>query len=257
MFAEERLLHIVEMISRNGKVTVAELSEALGVSTVTIRRDLERLEAKELLLRTHGGAMTMNEDLRTAAQEKTFSEKEEAYAAEKERIADAAARLVEDGDAIMLTPGTTNMLLARKLAGKKELTIVTNAANIAAQIGHQPGWDVILTGGNMRPKSFALVGALAEHALSRVRADKLFLGVDGLDFEHGLTTPNFAEASVNRSMIAVAKNVIVVADRSKFHRVTFSRIAALEVTHTVITDHLLPKNDAQRIRELDIHLILA
>jgi DeoR/GlpR family transcriptional regulator of sugar metabolism len=256
MFAEERLLRIVEIVNQLGKATVAELSENLAVSAVTIRRDLERLEEKELLIRTHGGAMALQNTLLEVAPEKSFSEKNEAFAAEKERIAEAASKLVNDGDAVLLTPGTTNMRLARLLIGKKELTLVTNAANIVTHIGSQSGIAIILTGGKLRDKSFAMVGPLADQALSGIRVDKLFLGIDGFDFKEGLTTPNLAEANTNRQMISIAKKVIVVADHSKFGKVTFSQIAPLGVVHTVISDRLIPEEVAQKIRDLGIELIL-
>jgi DeoR/GlpR family transcriptional regulator of sugar metabolism len=256
MFAEERLLRIVEMVNQLGKATVAELSESLTVSSVTIRRDLERLDEKGMLIRTHGGAIALQNNRLEVTQEKSFSEKEEAFAAEKERIAEAASKLVNDGDAVLLTPGTTNMRLARMLIGKKELTLVTNAANIVTHIGSQSGIDIILTGGKLRNKSFAMVGPLADQALSGIRVDKLFLGLDCFDFNEGLTTPNLAEANTNRQMISIAKKVIVVADHSKFGKVTFSQIAPLHVVHTVISDHLLPIEVAQKIRELGIELIL-
>jgi len=257
MFAEERLLHIVEIVNRKGKATVAELSRALDVSPATVRRDLERLEEKELLVRTHGGAIPVQGRLTEVAHEQSFSEKQEAFAEEKERIAAAAAGLIADEEAVLLTPGTTNMLLARKLAGKKELTVVTNAANIAARLGDLPGIDVILVGGKLRSKSFALVGPLAEQALKNIRVDKLFLGVDGFDLRQGLTTPNLSEASVDRLMISIAREVIVVADRSKFNRVMFSHIAPVDVVNTVITDKGLSPELARKIRELGIRLILA
>ncbi|WP_409345735.1 DeoR/GlpR family DNA-binding transcription regulator [Paenibacillus sp. MBLB4367] len=257
MFAEERLQRIVELVNRQGKVTVAGLSEALSVSPVTIRRDLEGLEQKGLLMRTHGGAMPVQNSPFEVAREMSFDEKGEALVAEKERIAEAAARLVHEEEAILLTPGTTNMFLAQKLSGIKELTVVTNAANIAVQLSRVPGFDVMLIGGKMRPKSYALVGPMADQALRGIRVDKLFLGVDGFDIEEGLTTPNILEASVNAQMIAIAKQVIVVADHSKFGKVTFSRIAGLDSVHTIVSDRMLPEAACERIREMGIELILA
>jgi DeoR/GlpR family transcriptional regulator of sugar metabolism len=257
MFAEERLLRIVELVNRRGKCTVAELTDALGVSPVTVRRDLERLEEKKLLLRTHGGAMVWQDSLWEGAHERSFSEKKEEFAEEKEKIAEAAAALVQEGEAVLLTPGTTNTLLAAKLARRKGLTIVTNASNLVSHLGGQTDNEFILIGGNLRPKSYALVGPLAEQALSNLRVDKLFLGVDGLDIEHGLTTPNLAEASVNRRMMAVAKMVIVVADHSKFRRVTFSHIAPLKEVHAIVTDRQPSAAETNKIREFGISLILA
>src|SRR5690606_14449506 len=197
MFAEERMVRIREVVNEAGKATVGELSEILNVTPVTVRRDLEKLEERRLLIRTHGGAMALGSDAAGTSFEKSFSEKEEALAAEKERIADAAAALVNDGDSVLLTPGTTNMLLAKKLTAKKRLTLVTNAVNIALNVSSSSDVDVILLGGNVRRKSLAAVGAIAEDAMRRIRVDKLFLGVDGFDLKEGLTTPNLSEAHVN------------------------------------------------------------
>lgn len=257
MFAEERQNQILERVNQIGKITVQELSEALGVSPVTIRRDLERLEEGGYLYRTHGGALSLQSGVRETAHERSFSEKEEAFTAEKIRIAEAAAALVEDGESLLLTPGTTNMLLAGKLRGKKGLSLVTNAANIAASVAAETEWNVILTGGRIRPQSHALVGPLAEESLDRIRADKLFLGVDGLDLQGGLTTPSLEEASVNRKMIALAKQVIVVTDHSKFGKVAFSRIAELDAVDVVVTDEGLPGEYADFLRrETNIRLVL-
>jgi DeoR family fructose operon transcriptional repressor len=256
MFAEERYLRIVEVVNRIGKATVSELSSALEVSTVTVRRDLEKLEEKGLLLRTHGGAISLPSPSGEAGLEKSFAEKEEALVFEKELIAEAAAKLVKDDEAILLTPGTTNMFLARKLAGTKKLTLVTNAANIALAVGEQTNLDIVLLGGKLRAKSLATVGSLAEDALRSLRVNKLFLGVDGFDFKEGLTTPNLAEASINRQMISIAKEVIVVADHSKFGRILFSHIASVDEVHTVITDRQLSEEYCNQIRDRGIRLIL-
>lgn len=256
MFAEERYRLILQAVNNNGKATVMELSEALGVTAVTVRRDLEKLEERGLLLRTHGGAMAITMEGTDTAYERTFQEKLGKFAEEKGRIAQTAADLVVDGEAILLTPGTTNTLLYRKLVGKNDLTIVTNAANIVLQENDAPNHDVILTGGKLRAKSYALVGPLAEQSLNAIRVDKLFLGVDGFDLQEGLTTPNLLEASINRKMIEISKQVIVVADHSKFGRVFFSKITSLDVVHTVISDSGLSERMAAAIRDVGIKLLL-
>lgn len=256
MFAEERYRLILQAVNNNGKATVMELSEALGVTAVTVRRDLEKLEERGLLLRTHGGAMAITMEGTDTAYERTFQEKLGKFAEEKGRIAQTAADLVVDGEAILLTPGTTNTLLYRKLVGKNDLTIVTNAANIVLQENDAPNHDVILTGGKLRAKSYALVGPLAEQSLNAIRVDKLFLGVDGFDLQEGLTTPNLLEASINRKMIEISKQVIVVADHSKFGRVFFSKITSLDVVHTVISDRGLSERMAAAIRDVGIKLLL-
>lgn len=259
MFAEERYMRIIEIVNHKGKVTVAELGEQLGVSQVTVRRDLEKLEELELLKRTHGGALSVQQAnvIDLVAVEKSFSEKEVEWAEEKDRIASAAEHLVNENESVLLTPGTTNMILAKKLTSKKELTLVTNSVNIAAAVGPQSGIEVILLGGIMRKKSFALVGPIAEDALGHIRVDKLFLGVDGFDIEQGLSTPNLAEASINRKMISIAQEVIVVADHSKFGRIMFSHIAPIDVVHTVITDREPSDSDRKRLEECGIKLVIA
>lgn len=256
MFAEERYKRIVEVINEGGKATVSELSKILGVSPVTVRRDLEKLEENKLLVRTHGGAISLGSDVVGTSVEKSFSEKEEALAAEKERIAEEAASWVHEEDAVLLTPGTTNMLLAKKLMHKKHLTIVTNAVNIAGYLSTNSDHDVILLGGKMRRKSLAAVGAMTELNLVHVRVDKLFLGVDGIDIREGLTTPNMAEASANRSMMKIAREIIVVADRSKFGKVTFSHIAPITDIHAVISDKGLGKEYVHELKSAGIKLAL-
>ncbi|GAB2700171.1 DeoR/GlpR family DNA-binding transcription regulator [Paenibacillus thermoaerophilus] len=256
MFAEERYKRILEMLQAKGKVTVSELSDALQVSPVTARRDLEKLEERNLLLRTHGGAIPIPAGERDQLIERSFHEKQESHVEEKRAIAEKAASLVADGDSILLTPGTTNTLLASMLHGKKEITLVTNAANIAVAAIQNPEIDVILLGGKMRRKSYALTGPIAEQSLSNLRVDKLFLGVDGFDLDGGLTTPNLSEASINRMMIGIAREVIVVADHTKFGKVTLSHIAAADSAHLVVTDSGISTEYAQRIREAGIRLLI-
>lgn len=179
--------------------------------------------------------------------EKSFSEKKEALVAQKERIAQEAATWVQDDDSILLTPGTTNMMLAQRLVDKKRLTIVTNAVNIAVFLSQNSEHDVMLIGGRLRRKSQASVGTMAQQSLQQIRVDKLFLGVDGIDIHDGLTTPNLEEASVNRTMMAIAGKIIVVADHSKFGKVTFSHIASLDRVDVIITDCDLPQEIAEKI----------
>lgn len=256
MFVEERYMRIVEAVNDQGKMTVSQLSELLNVSAATIRRDLEKLEDKNLLVRTHGGAMANQPELLEVVYEKTFNEKQEALVEEKQRIAAVAATLVQDGDSVLLTPGTTNMFLASLLTEKQGLTIVTNAANISTHLASYPGVETILIGGKLRSKSFASVGPLAEQALNHIRVNKLFLGVDGFDFKEGLTTMNLSEASINRKMMTIAQEVIVVADHTKFGKVMFSHIAPLHQVDQVISDTGLAPAIAEQIMHMGIKLTL-
>ncbi|WP_166242418.1 DeoR/GlpR family DNA-binding transcription regulator [Paenibacillus turpanensis] len=255
MFPEQRYMKIVEMVSQKGMVTVAELSAALGVSSVTIRRDLEKLEENQQLLRTHGGAIPPAKNGVLVPGERTFTEKYEALSDEKERIAAAAAAMVEAGESVLLTPGTTSMSLAKKLIDKSGVTIVTNAANIAVYVSENSELDVIMLGGKMRSSSYALVGALTELTLRQIRVDKLFLGVDGFDLEQGLTTPSLSEASINKLMMEYAKETIVVADRTKFGKVTLSHIAPVSAITAVITDSMLDASYVQQLKEAGIQVV--
>lgn len=256
MFAEERHQRIMEVVNQKGKATVAELSKALDVSPVTIRRDLEKLEENNLLVRTHGGAMSVNSGFMGTSVERSFSEKEEALAEEKQRIAEEAASWVKDGESVLLTPGTTNMFLAKKLIAKKKLTLVTNAVNIAAYVTAHSDHECIVLGGKVRRKSLASVGPMTEANLKQIRVDKLFLGADGVDIREGLTTPNMAEAAVNRGMMDIAREVILVADHSKFGKVTFSSIAPIEMVDAVISDRGLNEEYVQSLRSAGIKVRL-
>jgi len=256
MFAEERYRRIMDLLRQNGRVTVAELSESLQVSPVTIRRDLEKLEEREWLLRTHGGAVLPPEGGSDEFREKSVLEKQEQFVEEKRRIARAAAELVHNGETVALTPGSTNLFLAECLGGKKDVTLVTNALNIALAAARFPELDVVVVGGKLRRKSLAVTGPIAEADLRELRVDKLFLGVDGLDPDAGLTTPNLSEAGVNRCMIDIAREVVVVADRSKFGKVTLSCIAPVERADLIISDRGLSQEMARRIEEKGVRLVL-
>jgi len=163
--------------------------------------------------------------------------------------------MVQEGQATILDSGTTTTEIARALRGFKNLTIVTNAVNIAAELtGAQV--EVILTGGTLRKNSFSLVGPIAEETLKRLNADLLFLGVDGFDVHYGLSTPNLLEAKVNRTMVEVAKRTIAVCDSSKFGRRSLSLIAPPDALHEVVTDRGAPKSDLRALKKIGIEVTL-
>jgi DeoR family transcriptional regulator of aga operon len=203
---EERRRSILDLVDRDGRVLVTDLARQFDTSQVTIRKDLEILHAHGLVHRTHGGALPAREG---ALEDPTLREKEKLHRKEKLRIASAAARLVQQGQVVILDSGTTTTAIARALRHFHNLTIVTNAVNIAAELAGA-SVEVILTGGTLRKNSFSLVGPIAEETLRRLNADILFLGVDGFDVHYGLSTPNLLEAKVNRVMAEVAKRTIAV-----------------------------------------------
>ncbi|OLC90694.1 MAG: hypothetical protein AUH86_22425, partial [Acidobacteria bacterium 13_1_40CM_4_58_4] len=201
---EERRRAILEILQREGRVLVADLAQKFETSQVTIRKDLEVLHVHGQIHRTHGGALPAREG---ALDDPTLREKEKLHRKEKLRIAAAAARLVSEGQVVILDSGTTTTEIARALRHFKNLTIVTNAVNIAAELANS-SVEVILTGGTVRKNSFSLVGPIAEETLRRLNADILFLGVDGFDVRYGLSTPNLLEAKVNRVMVEVARRTV-------------------------------------------------
>jgi DeoR family transcriptional regulator of aga operon len=185
----------------------------------------------------------------------SLQEKQKQHTQEKQRIAQAAAKLVQEGQCVMLDSGTTTTAVAHALRRFTHLTVITNAINIAADLAGTD-FDVILTGGTLRRNSFSLVGPLAEDVLGEMHADILFLGVDGFDLEIGLTTPNFLESRVNRAMAKSAKRVVVVCDSTKFHRRSLSRIIPPTSIHCLITDRGISDADADTLRSKDIELVL-
>jgi len=252
MLNEERRRAILDLLKRQGRVLVGELSHQFKTSQVTIRKDLEILHAHGLVHRTHGGALPAREG---ALEDPTLREKEKLHHQEKLRIAQNAAERVSEGQVLILDSGTTTTAIARALRNFRNLTIVTNAVNIAAELSGT-AVEVILTGGTLRKNSFSLVGPIAEDTLRRLSADILFLGVDGFDVQFGLSTPNLLEAKVNRVMVDIAKKTVAVCDSSKFGRRSLSLIAAPKAVHEVITDRGVAKSDLRALKQAGIEVTL-
>ena len=252
MLIEERRQHILSMAQAEGRVRVRDLSKTFGISQITIRKDLDHLQAKGLLQRSHGGALPVQPG---ALFDPSLKEKEKSHHSEKERIGAAAAEMVQEGQCVMLDSGTTTTAVAHALKKFSRLTVITNAVNIAAELAGTD-FEVILTGGTLRKNSFSLVGPLAEDMLTEIHADILFLGVDGFDMEIGLTTPNLMESRVNRAMVNASTKIVAVCDSTKFNRRSLSRIVAPSAIHHVITDADLPKPVGEALRNLNIELTL-
>jgi DeoR family transcriptional regulator of aga operon len=249
---EERRRAILDLLARQGRVLVTELSRHFDTSQVTIRKDLEILHAHGQVHRTHGGALPAREG---TLEDPTLREKEKLHRQEKLRIAECAAARVKEGQVVILDSGTTTTAIARALRGFQNLTIVTNAVNIAAELAGT-AVEVILTGGTLRKNSFSLVGPIAEDTLRRLSADLLFLGVDGFDVHYGLSTPNLLEAKVNRVMVEVAKRTVAVCDSSKFGRRSLSLIVPPTALQEIISDRKVPKIDLRVLKQAGIEVTL-
>ncbi|WP_022834801.1 DeoR/GlpR family DNA-binding transcription regulator [Salisaeta longa] len=228
----ERHDFILKRLKNEGYVKVAALSEALHVSKVTIRKDLRELEDQNLLHRTYGGA-----NLRAPyVGERPLGEKATEFADEKARIGETAAALVSARDSIIIGSGTTTLQVARHLPETNELTVITNAMNVARLIAQRKGIEILMLGGIVRHNAESTVGRHAEEMLTGYTCDTMFMGVDGFDVEYGLTTTNALEASLNQAMMHTAQRTVVVTDASKFGRRGFRRICGLNHIHRVITD---------------------
>ncbi|AGB42422.1 transcriptional regulator of sugar metabolism [Halobacteroides halobius DSM 5150] len=245
MLAKERRRKIVSLIEKGKTVKVKELCDKFAVSGSTIRRDLKKLEEEELISRTHGGAVAKE----SRDFEPSFIEKEDEHTEAKSKIGKKAAKLINDGETIILDAGTTTTQLAKSLDQHQDLTIVTNAVNIALELSNSPH-QVVLPGGDLKKKTLALVGPATEDYLENLHADKVFLGANGIDLEAGVTTPDLVEANVKSKMASKAKEVIVLADESKFDKVTLVKVIDITDVSKVVTDYKLDQKLVSKYRAL-------
>jgi DeoR/GlpR family transcriptional regulator of sugar metabolism len=244
MLAKQRQAAILDMVKRDGAVRVSSLVHELGVSDMTVRRDLESLAERGLVAKVHGGATSVNSH---STDEPGYAAKSTRQLAEKRAIARRAAQLVKPGSAIALSAGTTTAALAECLTEIADLTILTNSIP-AADVLHRAGrrdHTVILTGG-VRTPSDALVGPVATAAIGSLHTDLLFLGVHGFDERAGLTTPNLSEAETNRALINAARRLVVLADHTKWETIGISTIAPLDRADILVSDDGLP-DDARDV----------
>lgn len=253
MLAHQRQALILERIRHRGTVRVADLVHELGVSDMTIRRDLENLDDRGLLVKVHGGAAATP----LALFEPGFSAKSTLQLAEKEAIATAAARLVEPGMAIALSAGTTTHALAGRLADIPGLTVVTNSIRVADVLDRSPRHDqtVILTGG-VRTPSEALVGSFAVAQLRSVHLDMVFMGVHGMEARAGFTCPNLLEAETDVALIESGRRLVVVADHAKWGVIGIASIARLDQADVLISDTGLDPEAQAALRESVGELVL-
>ena len=240
------------MLNSEGKVFVTSLARHLGISVVTIRKDLDALAAHGLLQRSHGGAIRRS----LIMLDLTLQEKNLQHDEEKSRIAQKAATLAQSGDTIFLDSGSTTSRLIPHLAGLGPLTLITNALNIAVRASELQDVKLILVGGQFHPKSLAFIGPLAEGTLSQLSVEKCFLGVDAIDLEKGITTPVLEERGIHRTMLDVSQEVIVLADSSKFGRRSLGVIAGLNRIHRIITDGGISKSHLNSLRRRGIEVMV-
>jgi DeoR family transcriptional regulator of aga operon len=252
LLIEERRRRIRELLREEGRVTVDALAARFGISLVTIRADLSILESAGALTRTHGGALSLPD------ADQSLDVKQLQHRAEKQRIAAAAADLIRDGETLILDSGTTTAQIARRIRtlDLKSINVITNALNIAALLIDVPSVRLIVPGGILRRESNSLSGPMAETALATLRANRLYLGADGVDPQIGVMTPHLAEAELNAKMIGISQQVVVVADSSKFARRNISLIARVEQLHMLITDRAAPQDAVEQLRQRGVEVRL-
>ncbi|MBO7926862.1 DeoR/GlpR transcriptional regulator [Pseudoalteromonas sp. K222D] len=248
----ERRQEIIKQVNVIGRVDVTNLAQEFKVSTVTIRTDLNDLDKKRLLVRSRGGAVAISK----MTKELSVKEKHSENSHIKQKLAAEAAKLINNNELIILDSGTTTEEVAKLLNSHENLVVMTNGLNIATELAHFDSVEVLMTGGTLRRKSLSFYGRQAETSLTNLRFDKVILGVDGIEFTSGLTTHFEHEASLNRLMCGVAKEVIVVADSSKFDRSGFHIITPLNSIKTLITDNNIPKAYKEYFESLNIKLII-
>jgi DeoR family transcriptional regulator of aga operon len=233
LLVEERRRRIRELVGERGRITVAELADMFDISQVTARNDLNALAEIGAVVRTRGGALAQRDD-----EDLPIGVKQTLRRAEKMRIAEAAVKLIGEGQTIVLDSGTTTAEIAKQIRGLKlqSVNVITNALNIAVLLAGAPHVTLIMLGGVLRPSSYSLGGPQAESALQGLHADILFLGFDGLDPEIGVMTPHLLEARLNSRMLEIARRVVAVGDSSKLGRRSLSVIARIEQVDCIITD---------------------
>lgn len=255
MLARHRQALILQAVRSDGSARVSDLTQQLGVSDMTIRRDLEVLARDGLVEKVHGGAVLPGAP---GSHEPGFEDKLVIERSEKTSIARAAATLIRPGTAVALSAGTTTFGLAQCLLDIPSLTIVTNSLRVASLFSGNrapDGPSVVLTGG-LRTPSDALVGPVADLTIKSLHFDTLFLGCHGIDIEAGLTSPNLAEAETNRAFIKVARRVVVLADHTKWGVISLASFATLDDVDVLVTDEVLPAEGRAIAAEKDIEILV-
>lgn len=253
MLMAERHRRILTRVRRKGVVSIREMVEELDVSEVTLRRDLRVLADEGLLQRTHGGAAYT----RFFGEEWTHDEKVAHAAQEKEAIATAAAALTADGEVIALGAGSTTEILARRLTRRRNLTVITNSLLVARVLGPPAGITMVLTGGNLRVTTQALIGAVAEASLQQLHVSTLFISGNGFTLERGLSTAPLAAASVDQALARISDRVVVLADHTKIGHEKMVQTLPLDDIDHVVTDWQTPESVVRGLRKAGIEVTVA
>lgn len=248
--SEHRRRLILEQLQSRKAVKTSELSEAFSVSPMTIRNDLNTLAEQGQLVRIHGGALVRE----WLTAEPSYQDKANLNRAEKERIGQQAANLIEEGMAVFIGNGTTTMEIIKHLPRDRRVRIFTNALNHAIEVAQLPQAEVFVIGGHLRGVSLAMVGRLAHQALEGVYFDLAFLGVNGISMDYGLTIPSLEEAETAAEVTRHTQRTVIVADHTKFGIVAHGKIADIADIDAIITDNGLEPRCRELLASLDVEL---
>jgi DeoR family transcriptional regulator of aga operon len=249
----DRQLQILQLLERRQRISVGELCATFEVSQATARRDLESLASQGKIQRVHGGAIALNQ----APPEQPILQRQSEQADEKIRIGQAAAALVQDGETVFLGSGTTVLEAARLLRGRQELTVLTNSLPVVNALAGARGIAVICLGGMLRESELSFIGHITEQALAEVRADKVFIGTRAISLEYGLTNEYLPETMTDRAILKAGKEIIVLADHTKFGRAATVRLAPLEGIHIIITDRQTPRDKLEAVQSRGLRVIVS
>ena len=251
--AIERRMEIFDLVTQQGKARVEDLAERFKVSSVTIRSDLSFLEKNGYIVRSHGSAIPNTGGI----AELTVHEKRRRNSGVKSLIGQAAAKLIKNGDTVILDSGTTTREIASNLKSVENVVVMTNGLDVAMELASAPNVEVLISGGVLRKSAMSFSGSQAEASLKNFRFDKVFLGVDGFDLRVGITTHNEQEASLNRLMCEISEQVIAVADSTKFGKRSCHMIREFGDIDILVTDSDIPEEYVQRLREMRIQVVIA
>jgi DeoR/GlpR family transcriptional regulator of sugar metabolism len=253
MMGNTRREKILDLIREDGSAKVIKLSKIFKVSEVTIRQDLEKLEQEGFIRREHGGAFLKN--VEESVKSITLLNQENIE--KKQKIGRKASELIESGDVIILDSGSTTTEIAKNLFGRKGLTVITNALNIALILGAEPGIELIVTGGEFKPPTLSLTGQKAADFFENIHVDKLFLATAGISLRSGLTYPSLSDIVVKKAMIDAADTTYLVADSTKIGKNAFASLGALSLIDYIITDPDIAAEHLQLFKDHEIELIIA
>lgn len=252
MLANQRRQKIFELLLEDGSAKVNRLSRIFKVTEVTIRQDLEKLEQEGLIIREHGGAFLKN----MQDNVRSFTPLNADNMEKKTAIGRKAASLIENGDTIILDSGSTTTEIAKQILGKKGLTVITNALNIALILGADPGIEVMVTGGEFKPPTLSLTGQKAADFLENIHVDKLFLATAGISLRSGLTYPSISDITVKKAMIDAADVTYLVADSTKIGKNSLASLGALSLIDYLITDQDIDPKHLELFTENQVEVIL-